>query len=104
MRRRTHRVAHVVQTVEEGDQIEILLRITLCRRDLEASVCRDAMLPGMRRGALDRARVKVVTDELRLRERLRHQNGGPAMPTPDVGDFGAALQFCNDAVERGKPI
>src|SRR5215470_12440138 len=104
MRRRTHRVAHVVQTVEKGDQIEILLRITLGRRDLEAGVCRDAVLPGMRRSVLDRAWVKVVTDELRLRKRLRHQYGGPAVPAPDVGDFGAALQFCNHAVERRKPI
>ena len=63
MSRCTRRVAHVVQTIEESDQIEILLRVTLGRCDLEAGVCRDAVLTGMRRGVLDRARVKVVTDE-----------------------------------------
>src|SRR5690242_11006631 len=44
VRRRPGRVAHVVETVEEGDQVEILLRIFLGRRDLEAGICRDAML------------------------------------------------------------
>ena len=39
--------------VEESDQIEILLRISLGRRDPEAGVCRDAVLPGMGRGVLD---------------------------------------------------
>src|SRR6516225_11552210 len=102
MSRRARRVAHVVQTIEESYQIEILVRVFLGRRDLEAGVCRDAVLPGMRRGVLDRARVKVVTDELRLRERLCHQYGGPPVPAPDIGDFCTSLQFRNDAVKRGK--
>ena len=38
---------------KKSDQIEILLRISLGRRNLEAGVCRDAVLPGMRRGVLD---------------------------------------------------
>ena len=53
MSRRTRWVGHVMQTVEESDQIEILLRISLGRRDPEAGVCRDAVLPGMGRGVLD---------------------------------------------------
>ena len=53
MSRRTRRVAHVVQTIEEGDQIEIPLSVALGRRDFEAGVCRDAVLPGMRGGVLD---------------------------------------------------
>jgi hypothetical protein len=53
-----------VQAVEERDQIEILLRILFGRRDLEAGVCRDTVLPGVRSGVLDRARVEVVSDEL----------------------------------------
>ena len=57
-------VGQVVQAVEERDQIEILLRILFGRRDLEAGVCRDTVLPGVRSGVLDRARVEVVSDEL----------------------------------------
>jgi hypothetical protein len=34
MRRRSRRIAYLVQAVEEGDQIEILLRIVLGRRNL----------------------------------------------------------------------
>src|ERR1700730_11647121 len=104
MRRRARGVAHVVQAVEEGYEVEILLRIFLGSRDLEAGVCRCAMLPGMRRGLLDRVRVEVVADELRVGEGLRHQDGGPTMAAPDIGDFRALLPFFDYAVERGKPI
>src|SRR5262245_27411403 len=104
MSRRTRGIAHVVKTVKESDEIELLLRITLGRRDLEASVSCDAMLPSMRPSMLDRTRVKVVANELRVRERLGHQHGGPAMPAPDIGNLGAAFQFFDDAVERRKPI
>ena len=51
------------------------------------------MLPGMRRSVLDRARMEVVADELRLRESLRHHHGGPAVTAPDIGHLGAAFQF-----------
>src|SRR5215831_12623397 len=104
MSRRTRGIAHVVKTVKESDEIELLLRITLGRRDLEASVSCDAMLPGVCRSILDRTRVKVIANELRVRKRLGHQHRRPAMPAPNIGDFGAALQFFDDAVERGQPI
>jgi hypothetical protein len=57
VRRRARGIAHVMQAVEEGNQIEILLRVTLGRRNLETGIRRDAMFPGMGRGLLDRARM-----------------------------------------------
>src|SRR3954471_6823073 len=98
MPRRPGRITHVVQTIEECDQVEILFRICLGRRDLEASVCRHAVLPGVRCGRLDRVRMEVVAYELRLRECLRHQDGGPAGAAPDIATPGAALQLFDDTV------
>jgi hypothetical protein len=64
MRCRSGGVGHVVQAVEERDQIEILLRILFGRRNLKAGVCRDAVPPGVRCCVLDSARVEVASDEL----------------------------------------
>src|SRR5438477_7346655 len=47
--------------------------------------------------------MKVVADELRVRERLRHCDGRPAMAASDIGDLGAARQLLEDAVEGGEP-
>src|SRR6266481_3691334 len=101
MRRRARGVAHVVQAVEEGYKVEILLRVFLGRRDLEAGVC---MLPGMRRGLLDRARMEVVADELRIGESLGHQHGGPAVTAPDISYLRAAFQLVDNTIKRGEPI
>jgi len=64
MRCRSHGVAHVVQTVKERDQIEILLRILLSRRHLKSGVRNNTMLAGVRSGLLDRPRMEVVTNEI----------------------------------------
>ena len=52
---------------------------------------------------LDRFRMEVVTDELRVRERFFHQHGGPAVAAPNIGDRGAALQLFDNAVEGRRP-
>src|SRR4051794_26267117 len=101
MRCRARWIAHVMQAVKEGDQIEILLRIALGCRNLETGIRSDAVFPGMGHGLLDRTRMKVVADELRLGEGLGHQHGRPAVAAPYVGDFGTTLQLIDDTVERG---
>ena len=53
---------------------------------------------------LDRTRMEVIADELRIRERLRHDHGGPAVAAADIGNPGAALQFFDHAIERGQPM
>src|SRR5262249_61121863 len=98
------RIAHVVKAVEERDQIEILLRIFLGGRDLEASVCRDPVLPGMCSGVLDRTRMKVVANELRVRKGLRHDGGGPAMTASDIGHFGAPFQLSTTPSSAGSQL
>ena len=92
MRGRAGRVAHVVQAVEAGHEVEVRARELLGLGDLEARAAGDAMLLRMRPRLLDRAGVEVEADELRVRERLRHQHGRPAMAAADIGDLGAALR------------
>src|SRR6516225_1529297 len=104
MRCRARRVAHVVQAVEKGDEIEILFRIILGRPDLEAGIRRDIVRSGVRSRVLDRARVEVVTDKLRVRKRLRHDYGGQALTAPDIGYPAAALELFDDAVQRRQPV
>jgi hypothetical protein len=98
----TDRIRHVVQAVEECDQVEILARVADRVSDLEArirSTCRRRFL-----GCdTDRFVVIVVADELRIRICQRHQDGAGAVPAPDVGHLGSALQLVDDAVKRGQP-
>src|ERR1700722_15009538 len=54
-------------------------------------------------GRLDRAWMEVVADEVRIWERLCHQDGGPAMPASDIGHLGATGQLVDYPIQRGKP-
>lgn len=66
MRGRARGVAHIVQAIEEGDEIEVPFRIVLGGADLEPAVGADTMLAGMSLSVLDRARVKIVAYKLQL--------------------------------------
>ena len=61
MRRRADRIAHVVQGIEHGDEIEADARVVLRTRGLEAHVAEAlGVLPRIR----DRGVVEVDADEL----------------------------------------
>ena len=62
------------------------------------------MLARMGLGVLDRARMEIVADELRVRKAFAIITVDHAMAAADIGDLGALLQFCNDAVERREPV
>src|SRR6516162_8963751 len=104
MRCRARRVAHVVQAVEKGDEIEILFRIILGRPDLEAGIRRDIALSGVRSRVLDRARVEVVTDKLRVRKRLRHDYGGQALTAPDIATRPPRSSFSTTPSSAGSQL
>jgi hypothetical protein len=57
------RIAHVVQTVEHGDEIEVAVGDAFGRGRHETYAIRETMRLHMRVGLLDRGRVKIVTDE-----------------------------------------
>jgi hypothetical protein len=87
----TGRIAHVMQTVEKRNKVEVASGILFGGRHFEPSIARDPVFAGMRLGVLDRARVEVVADEFGVRECFCHQHGRPAMTASDIGNFCPAL-------------
>jgi hypothetical protein len=68
------RIAHVMQAVEAGDEVEVFLRKVLRPANLETHI-RNVVSLGMGACGRDGAGMEVIAGELRLRERLRHQDG-----------------------------
>jgi hypothetical protein len=101
MLRRGHRVAEVVQRVEEADQAVLLVGVVdgpprelRPRRRRHRRACA---------GPRDRIGMRVEAVEARVRKRLGHQPRRVAMAAADVGDADAGLQLCDHAVERRQP-
>jgi hypothetical protein len=89
--RRPDRIAHVVQAVEEGDEVKVFRRVVgRCRR-FEPRVGRSTVLLRMDAGLGDRVEVEVIADEIRFRESLRHDDGREAVAAAHVSDCGALL-------------
>ena len=101
--RRADRVAHVVQAVEHRHQVVALAGVGSGRLNLEADAIAHAGLLGAQASGLDRLGVVVRTDEHRVREGAGHENRRSAVTAANVGDPGAPLELCDDAVERGQP-
>jgi hypothetical protein len=72
---RACRIAHIVQTIEAGNEVEFFAVIVFGQAHGEPRVLDDAMALGVRRGLADRTRMKIVADELGFRERLGHHDG-----------------------------
>src|SRR5271168_3683730 len=85
------RVAHIVQTIEEGHEVQSCSGKILCRADLEDHVVGDAMHSGVLARRLDRTQVEVVADELRVWESLGHRHRRPAVTAADISHLGAVL-------------
>ena len=96
-------IAHIVQTVEEGHEVQPGGGKILCRADLETRILGHAVCGCVRAGRVDRARVEVVADKFRVRECLGHHDGRPAMPASDIGHLGPAVELFNDSVESREP-
>ena len=102
MRGRADRIAHVVQGVEHGDEIEADAREVLRARRLEADIAE----------ALRRASWHARSRRRGSRSRRTASSGTPcammqrrcAMTAADVGHLGAALELADHAVERRQPL
>src|SRR4029077_4514322 len=92
-------VSHIVQTVEEGHEVQSGSTKILCRADLEEHVVGDAMRGGVLARRLDRTRVEVVADEFRVRESFGHHHRRPAMAAADIGHLAAAVELLDGTIE-----
>ena len=97
------RIAHVVEAVEHGDQVELAFVDLLGGDRLEADPVAEPVGLGMGVRLLDRGGVEVVADEAAGGESLGHEKGGEAYAATDVRDLGSRLQARQHPVERGQP-
>ena len=84
------RVTHVVQTVEEADQVVFVAELR-STRNLERHATSEVFGRGGSARRLDRTSVEIEPGDGRLRKRLRHDRRGVAEPTPDIGNASAGL-------------
>ncbi len=104
MARGLDRPPHVVQAVEEADEVVIAAGIGIGSCDRKAHAVGDAFGDRHAPRRLDRFRMHVEAEEAALRKGLRHQHGGMAVPAADVGDARARLKLRHNAVERRQPL
>ena len=101
---RIDRAAHVMQAVEEADQIVVAPGVGVGFRDLEihpilnTGVARDLV------GRCNRCLMNVESPEPALGECLGHQHGRMTMPSSDIGHLGAGRQLFGDAGQRRQPV
>ncbi len=97
-------IAHVVQAIEEGDEIVVASGKLLRFRDLEADTVGDARFFGLRRRPANGRLVVIEADKGRSRKRFRHDQGGSAAAATDIGDAAAFLEQGLSPLERGNPF
>ena len=98
------RIAHVVQAIEEGDQVVAGAGEILGACDLEPDAAEHASLARRLARRLDRLGVVVEADEGRVGERLGHEEGRGAVAAADIGHRRAPLELGDHAVERRQPL
>ena len=96
-------IAHVVQAVEMGDEIEAAPRIIRRAGHVERDAVGHSGLAGPLIRCLDRRSVHVEAKETALRIRLGHKDGRSPVPAADVGRSGPGGKLGLDAVQRGNP-
>lgn len=100
---RSRRIAHIVETIKKSHEIVALARKLLGWRHLKGHPIGHACGFGFLAGSFDRGGMIIKAEKARLRVRLRHENGGRAMATSDIGDFRSVLEFFVHPVERRYP-
>ncbi len=98
-----YRITHVVQAIEDGDEVVVLSRILLGRGLLERNPIGDTCKFGGITGCFDRFIVIIESEELRLRECFCHQDSRSALPAAYVRDPRAGFEFFLHICKRGNP-
>ena len=103
--RRGHRVAQVVQRVEEADQAVAAVRVAPPR--VPPRSCTRSATPAvaaLRRASSSDAGMRVEAEEARVRKGLGHQQRRVAVAAADVGHVDAGLELLDHAVQRRQPL
>ena len=103
MARAAPRVAHVVQAIEHGDQVESGFGDGFRRHGLEADTVAQLMLVRVLARSFDRRLVEIEADKAALGIGLGHQQRRKADAAANIGHLRARLQPILDAVERRDP-
>src|SRR5579884_2433496 len=104
MRRGARGIPHVVQAIEERNEIIVLARIVLGFRDLETDAVGNAGILCALLGGFDGFVMIIEGKKLGLGIMLRHQNGGSAETAADIGHARAVLEFGFNTFERRNPV
>src|SRR5579864_1888540 len=96
-------IAHVVQTIEHGDQVVVFARKRFSLRDAKVDANLETLFGGGSAGALYRFVVIVKAKELRFWEGLSHQHSGCTLAAPHIGDARPGLELCLNAVQGRNP-
>src|SRR5579872_2309421 len=97
------RIAHVVQTIEHGDQVVVSAWKRFSLRNAKVDANLKTLFGGGSAGALDRFVVIIKAKELRFREGLSHQHSGCTLAAPHIGDARAGLELSLDALQGRNP-
>src|SRR6267143_4589324 len=98
-----YRIAHVVETIEDGNEVVVLAGKLYGLGDTKVEANLETFPGRCGAGALDGFVVIVKSEELRFWEGFGHQHGGCAFAAAHVGDFGAGFKLGLHALQRRNP-
>src|ERR1700722_5306888 len=97
-------ITHVVQTIEESNQIvSAIYGIAFRTRYFKVDLIEETVAAGHMARILDGPAVIIESDEPRLRKRFRHQHRRCAVSAANVGNRGPLGKFVPDSVESRDP-
>src|ERR1700675_3714163 len=97
------RIAHVVQTIEHGNQVVVLAWKCFGLRNAKVEANLETLFNGGSACALDRFVVIIKAKELRLGESFSHQHGGGTLATPHVRDARAGFELGLHTLQSRNP-
>src|SRR5258708_4063389 len=100
---RADRVAHVMQTIEDGHEVVIFAWKVFCAGHLEGNAIGNTVTLGGLTGRFNRLVMVVEAEEFRFGECFRHQDCGSPFAAADVSYPRPCFELLLDTVQGGYP-